>query len=439
MNLFGPGGAVRRWLRGIPGAALAFLFLFSAILSFLGSLGVFGPEWRTTGTATAFYVSSTAGVAILGLRAPLSRSLTKALLVAAVAGLLVRLALAWVAPLNYDLQSYAIVLNALNHGEVVYQATDRYNYSPIWFNVLHATARLSQAVGLSPFFGFRLVTIAGDAGLALALYVFGLAGDTRRRAASRAIVLWTNPILIATSAFHGQFETIALALFVAALALVRRSGEKRATLLPALLVGTGIAVKQIVVVFLAGFLGFSKNNVVRIRDAILAVAPFLLLLVPYYFVAPAAIVNNVLRYSSLHGIWGWLYLVRLAGGGLPFPPVFVSYAAALLGGSLAFYLVRRGDDGLAASRLAALVFLALTPGWSPQMLVWPLAFAPDRRESLPAALYTLAGMGVYAELLRLHDANFIFMMLAWMAVLFWLVRAPRSRLSTSRVMVRHGK
>lgn len=437
--LFGHGNSLRRSLLGTPGSVVCLFFLSLASLSFLASLGLFGPEWRTAGTATAFYVFGGAGVAILGLRAPLSRSLGNALLVAAVAGLLVRLALAWIAPLNYDLQSYAIVVNALNHGDVVYQATDRYNYSPIWFNVLQATARLSQAVGLSPFLGFRLVTIAGDVGLALALYVFGLAGDTKRRAASRAIVLFTNPILIATSAFHGQFETIALALFVAALALVRRSGEKRATLLPALLVGTAVAVKQIVVVFLAGFLGFAKNNAARVRDAVLAVAPFLLLLVPYYFVAPAAIVNNVLRYSSLHGIWGWLYLVRLAGGGLPFPPVFVSYAALLLGGGLAYFMVRRGDDGLAASRLAVLVFLALTPGWSFQMLVWPLAFAPGRREALPAALYTLAGLGVYAEFLRLHDANFIFMMLAWMAVLFWLVRAPWSRLSASRVMVRHGK
>jgi hypothetical protein len=354
----------------------------------------------------------------------------------------VRLALAWVAPLNYDLRSYAVVLSALSRGEVVYQATDRYNYSPIWFNVLYAAARLSQAAGLSPFFGFRLVTIAGDAGLALALLAFGLAADTRRRATSRAILFWTNPVAIATSAFHGQFDTLALALFVAALALVRRSSTRRATLFPAFIVGAAIAVKQIAVVFLAGFLGFAKNNARRVRDAVLAVAPFLLLLLPYYLVAPAGIVNNVLRYSSLHGIWGWLYLLRLAGGSLPFPPVLVSYAALLLGGVLAFLLVRRGDDGLGASRVAALVFLVLTPGWSFQMLVWPLAFAPGRREAASATLFTLAGMGVYAELMRVHDANFIFMLLAWLAALFWLARLLPpllSRLGALHGMNPHGE
>ena len=402
--------------------ALAALFSFAALLAFLGALGAFGPSGRTSATVTALYLAGCGGAAILGVRAPLARSWTRAVLVAAAAGLLVRLALAWVAPLSYDLESYAIVVNALNHGQVVYEATPRYNYSPVWFHVLGATARLSQAAGLSPFFGFRLVTIAGDVAAALALFAFGLQGDTRRRAAARAIVFFTNPVTIATSAFHGQFETLALAFFVAALALVRRSGARRATLLPALVVGSAVAVKQIVVVFLGGFLGFSRGGLARARDAALAAAPFLLLLAPYALVAPAGVVNNVLRYSSLHGIWGWYYVLRVAGGTLPFPPAFASYAALALSAGLAFRLVRRGDDGLAACRLAALVFLALSPGWSFQMLVWPVVFAPGRREALPATLYTLAATFAYADVVRRHGLSYGFMFLTWLAVLFWAVR-----------------
>ncbi len=418
----GPGTPLRRWLLGGPGFVAICLLAISASLAFLGSLGVFGPAWRTTGSAVALYVCGSAAVAVLGLRACFARSFLPAVAGAAAAALLVRLSLAWVAPLDYDLRSYAIVVNALNRGEVVYEATDRYNYSPVWFHVLQATARASRAVNLSPFFGFRLVTIAGDAGLGIALLAFGLAGDTLRRAVARALFFWTSPIAIATSAFQGQFDALAIAFFVAALALARRSGTRRATLLSAAVVGIGIAIKQIVVVFLGGFLGLARNNARRFRDAVVAAAPFVLLLLPWALVAPAGVVRNVLRYASLHGIWGWFYLLRLAGGGLPFPPVFVSYAALLLGGSLAFLAVRRGDAGLDASRLAALVFLALTPGWGFQMLVWPLALGPGRREAGPVAFYTVAGMGAFADLIRIHDTNFIFMTLTWVAVLVWLAR-----------------
>ena len=107
---------------------------------------------------------------------------------------------------------------------------------------------------------------------------------------------------------------------------------------------------------------------------------------------------------------------------LPFPAALVSYGALILAGALAFRAVRRGDAGLDASRLAALVFLALTPGWGFQMLVWPVALAPARREGLPVLLYTAAGMGAYAHLLRVHEADAVFLTLTWLAVLAWLAR-----------------
>jgi hypothetical protein len=419
--LSGLGSSLSRRLPGAPVSAALLAFALAACASFLGSIGAFGPSARTPATTALLYLSGSGAVALLGVRACFARRFAQAAAGAAAAALLVRLALAWVAPLDYDMQSYAIVVNAVNRGDLVYLVTDRYNYTPVWSHVLQAAADLSRRAGLSPFFGFRLVTIAGDVALAGALLAFGLAGDTRRRAGARALLFLTSPIAIATSAFQGQFDTLALAFFVAALAFVRRRGPSR-TLLAAGLVGAGIAVKQIVALFLAGFLGLARRNGARLRDAAVTVAPMVVLLLPAYLEVPQAVARNVLRYSSLHGIWGWFYLVRVAGGSLPFPPAFVSYAALLLAGALAFFLVRRGDAGLDASRLAALVFLALTSGWGFQMLVWPLAFAPSRREGGAVLFYTIAGMGAYADLIRLHDTNFVFMILSWVAVLLWLLR-----------------
>jgi len=431
---------VRRALDGLPGALAAGLLLLLALLSFLAALGVFGPEGRTRLAATGLYLSGGAAAAVLGGRTARARRLGSAALAALIAGGAVRLALAWVAPSNWDLESYAIVVKAVARGDVVYEVTDRYNYSPVWWHVLTAAARASGAANVPAIFGFRVVAILGDALVALGLLFHGRLTATRRRGVARAALWWTNPLPIAISAFGGQFDALALGLFVLALALAARGRSRGATLVPALLVGAAVALKQIVVAFVAGFLGFSRSRGARLRDAILAAGPFLLLVVPYAIALPGPVLRNVVRYASLYGLWGWYYLLGLLGTELPFPPVFVSYAALLAGGALAWRLVRRGDDGLAASRLAALVFFALTPGFAPQMLLWPLAFAPDRREAFPAALYTLFGVVVWADLLRLNAVNPLALLLAWAVVLVWASRLlPRAlRPGPSRGMNPHG-
>jgi hypothetical protein len=242
------------------------------------------------------------------------------------------------------------------------------------------------------------------------------------------------------SAFGGQFDALAIGIFVLALAVAVRGRARGATLAPALLVGASVALKQIVVAFVAGFLGFSRSWGVRLRDAILASGPFLLLVVPYALVLPGPVLRNVIRYASLHGLWGWYYLLLLFGGDLPFPPVFVSYAALILGSALAFFMVRRGDNGLLASRVATLVFFTLSPGFGFQMLLWPLAFSPGRREALPASLYSFFGLAVWAEFLRLNAVNQLALLLAWASVVLWLVRLLPAvlRLRAPRVMFSHG-
>jgi len=419
---------------------VARLLLFLAFLSFLAALGVFGPGGRTRLASTGLYLAGSAGAFVLGLRTARARRLGSAALAALIAGGAVRLALAWVAPPTWDLDSYQIVVQAVRHGDIVYEVTDRYNYSPVWWHVLSATDAAARAAHVPPVFGFRVVAMLGDALVALALLLHGRGTATRRRGTARAALWWANPVPIAVSAFGGQFDALAIGIFVLALAVAVRGRARGATLAPALLVGASVALKQIVVAFVAGFLGFSRSWGVRLRDAILASGPFLLLVVPYALVLPGPVLRNVIRYASLHGLWGWYYLLLLFGGDLPFPPVFVSYAALILGSALAFFMVRRGDNGLLASRVATLVFFTLSPGFGFQMLLWPLAFSPGRREALPAALYSLFGMAVWAEFLRLNAVNQLALLLAWGSVVLWLVRLLPAvlRLRAPRVMFSHG-
>ncbi len=432
--------SLRRALDRTTGVVLAGLLLFLAFLSFLAALGVFGPGGRTRLASTGLYLAGSAGAFVFGLRTARARRLGSAALAALIAGGAVRLALAWVAPPTWDLDSYQIVVQAIRHGDVVYEVTDRYNYSPIWWHVLSATDAAARAVHVHPIFGFRVVAILGDALVALALLLHGRGTATRRRGTARAALWWANPVPIAVSAFGGQFDALAIGIFVLALAVAVRGRARSATLAPALLVGAAVALKQIVVAFVAGFLGFSRSWGIRVRDAILSSGPFLLLVVPYALVLPGPVFRNVIRYASLHGLWGWYYLLLLFGGDLSFPPVFISYAALLLGSGLAYLMVRRGDNGLLASRVATLVFFALSPGFGFQMLLWPLAFSPGRREALPASLYSLFGMAVWAEFIRQNGVNQLALLLTWGAVVLWLARLLPAlrRVRAPRVMFSHG-
>jgi hypothetical protein len=430
---------LRRLIDGIAGRVAAGVLFALALLAFLAALGVFGPAGRTRLAATGLYLAGGAAAALLGYRTARARRFGSAALAALLAGGAVRLALAWVAPLTFDLHSYGVVVDALRRGDVVYEATNRYNYSPVWWHVLSAADTAARAAGVSPNFGFRVVAMLGDALVALGLLLHGRLTATRRRAVARAVLWFTNPVPLAVSAFAGQFDSLAIGLYVLALALAAKGRPHGATLVPALLVGSAVAVKQIVVVFAGAFLGFSKSRAALLRDAAASATPFVLLVLPYLAAVPEPVVRNVLSYASQYGLWGWYGALSAIGAQLPFPPAFVSYAALLLGGALAYRLVRQGDDGLRAGRLAAVVFCTLTPGWSAQMLLWPLAFAPERRDALPASLYTLFGLGFWAALIRIYRPSLPALFLAWGALVFWAVRLlPALRRGASRGMNPHG-
>ncbi|MEO8285124.1 MAG: hypothetical protein ABI670_01660 [Chloroflexota bacterium] len=64
---------------------------------------------------------------------------------AAMVGLILRMLLAAQPMFNFDIESYTIVAGIMRHGGNVYVETDRYNYSPIWFNVLNILSYLPIA------------------------------------------------------------------------------------------------------------------------------------------------------------------------------------------------------------------------------------------------------------------------------------------------------
>ncbi len=348
------------------------------------------------------------------------------LLIASLAGLALRVALAGTAPLNFDLRSYALVVEALRRGEIVYEATWRYNYGPIWFGLLDAADSLSRRLALDPHMGFRLVTILGDAGLAAALYAASRPSGTRR-ARLVALAWWVNPVAIATSSIHGQFDNLSISIFVGALALASRSpaAPSKAS---ALVAGLGIAVKQVSLVFAGAFVGLARTARPALRNALLVPLPFVLFLLPYYLMSPLNVQAHVLKYRSFTGSWGWVFVLGAAGIEVArVATAIASYAALLLSSAAGLLASRRHGDGLAASRLSALVFLSVTAGWSVQMLQWPLAFAPRRAERRWAFLYTVAAAFAYTGFLVGGTKDGLYLV-AWLVTLGWTAQLLRRTL-----------
>jgi glycosyltransferase involved in cell wall biosynthesis len=117
---------------------------------------------------------------------------------------------------TFDYESYEIVADIANAGGNVYAETIRYNYGPLWFLLLGS---LRSAFGG----GFRMAIVAllslADAGIGALLW------RSRRHFAAALFLL--SLVSVYVTGVHNQFDNLAVALALGALALmdVRGAGE----------------------------------------------------------------------------------------------------------------------------------------------------------------------------------------------------------------------
>jgi hypothetical protein len=105
---------------------------------------------------------------------------------------------------NYDLGSYWVVVDLVEHGQNVYAGTNRYNYGPVWFHLLHLFDWL--AGGNSAGFRFLIIGFlsAADALIAWILW----------RKFGRLVAAWffLNPVSIMITGYGNQFDNVAILL-----------------------------------------------------------------------------------------------------------------------------------------------------------------------------------------------------------------------------------
>jgi hypothetical protein len=271
----------------------------------------------------------------------------------------------WVGTLghNYDLESYKIVLGILHHGGNVYAETERYNYGPVWFNVLHVLDLLS---GHNPeIFRWLLIGLlsAVDIGIFCVLW--------HRFGRVVAIFFYLNPVSIFITGFHNQFDNLAIFLGLWAMLLfgddVKNPVDRR-KFCGLLVLGLSLMTKHVLFAFPCWLAVKQKGWLQKVIVVLVPMLVFLAGFLPYWSGGHEGIVQNVFHYRSFNNE----YFYRLF---VPQGLQFIMSSQAVWFAMLAiFAFVYRGRKVVESLLFYTAVLVIASPAVINQYLAIPVAF-----------------------------------------------------------------
>src|SRR5208283_3961792 len=279
-----------------------------------------------------------------------------------VAGLAARLLVAACGH-DYDMDSWQIVAGIADRGDNVYASTDRYNFAPGWFHILHG---LNLLAGHNPV-AFRYV-VAGFLGLADAGIFFFLWRRSGRLAACWFLL---NPISIIITGYQCNFDNVAILLGLVAVGLMGDEFDRpigRRKLLGLLVLGLSLVVKHVFFAFPFWLAVKQKGMWQKLVVVLLPVFLFGLSFVPYWHAGSQGIIQNVFRYRSFTNEF--------------FYHMFVPEGLQFMIGSLALWLfllaifafVCRQKSSVESLLLYTCVLVAASPANNNEYLAIPGAF-----------------------------------------------------------------
>lgn len=330
---------------------------------------------------------------------------------------------------NFDTESYLIVADAVLAGQNVYQATDRYNYSPVWSFVvagLWASARPNVRLFI---LSVGLLQTTFDALTAWLLYRFArrrlaFGAENARRA---ALLFFANPVSVAVSCGHGQFDGIAVFFLLAAVSLLAEPLAPRRRPAAVGLLAASLLVKHVAAFHPLLFWRRLRKPGLTIWEIGSAYVLFGLSFLPFLPVF-GRIWENVVLYPTM-----------LKGPRGPFPGGLRAFFHFASGSAAGFSVIALAAFGwvIWATRRAALwkaslvLFLAVLvflPSYSIQYLVWPVALGS--LEAGPAYAIFSGLAALTSRSLHLRWPVIFDPLSAWAAALVWLaleLRALRGR------------
>lgn len=217
---------------------------------------------------------------------------------------------------NFDVESYKIVAGIMAAGGNVYAETERYNYGPIWFHLLHFLDMIPMFEGLGA--NAIRMKVAGLLTIVdVCIFLFLL----RQYSLKIAALFLLNPVSIIITGYHSQFDNLAVLLGLLSVASYRAEGSLPSRLACLVGIGISLSVKHILFVF-PFWLAFKERSLYR-QILVLAV-PYLVFALGFVFYLPEGLqgmMANVFLYKSFANAPFWAVFL---------PAIFFAYIPKII-------------------------------------------------------------------------------------------------------------
>ena len=297
---------------------------------------------------------------------------------------------------NYDMDSYRIAVDIVDRGGNVYAGTERYNYGPVWFNILHA---LNLLAGHNET-AFRYL-VAGflslvDAGIFSILW--------RKFGKLAASLFFLNPVSVIITGYNCQFDNCAILLGLLAALLVGEefdkpiSGQKFWGLV---VLGISLATKHLLFAFPLWLAVKQKGILQKIAVILTPVFVFTLSFVPYCHEGKQGIIQNVFLYRSLTNEYFYRLFVPM---GVQF--MFNSQMLWILLLAIFAFIYRRKNT-VESLLLYTCVLVATSPAIASQYLAIPIPFVVTHLNPFTILYVAIATLHLFIDVNDFHLASLI--------------------------------
>lgn len=235
---------------------------------------------------------------------------------------------------NYDVDSYRIVADILNHEGNVYAETYRYNYGPIWFEILH------WLDGLPWFVSDALISLRWKIAVFLVLVDFFIFLFIANKFSIKSgILFFLSPISIIITGYHSQFDNLAILIGLLSVAWFEKSNAGPGAWGALLLLGISLCVKHVLFLFPL-WLAVKAHGFDRVRVLLIPYVVFILSFFPFLHDGWRGILNNVFLYRSFNN--GPLWQMVLPNSVFSVIPLIVPFVASMV--IMGFLVKRRGSS-----------------------------------------------------------------------------------------------
>ncbi len=343
-----------------------------------------------------------------------------------VVGLLIRFFFAYHTTCNHDMVSWYIDKSVMDAGGNVFAATDRYNYSPIWFLILKFLGFMNHFL---PQFSFMFIVRSFLIVIDLMTFwiLVLIAKEISVPGLRTGALFFLNPISIIVTGYHGQFDNIPVLFVLLAIYSFLKLGNK-SVLLSWLFLTIGMITKHEI---LQQILIYLKHIQIKNKRALclfaFSVLLFCLSFVPYWAEGQERIIKNVFHYGGMGRPYGLINFHINNAVVLIHKFLFISLL-------LIWPFIYKTVNLVKSSLIGMLLFLVFSSGISTQQFILPIALG-TLYPNMGFMLFTMAAsfflFGDLDELKILFFKGMSWNYIWFCAVIWFLIELKHSKTKKS--------